>query len=156
VPPSADQEGGPAGRDGLLTALYQEQILEHYRKPHHKGPLDAPDAEATVANPVCGEAMTVMLRREGDLVSEVAFVGQTCAISQASASMMTELARGKTVGEIVSLAGRLADLLRGDAAAAADPTLGDLRALTGVSRIPIRIPCAILPWRALTGALTPR
>jgi len=141
---------------GLLGGLYQEQILQHYRQPHHKGPLDAPDATATAANPLCGEAITVMLRRDSERIRDVTFVGQTCAISQASASMMTDLARGKTPEEIVALASRLADLLRGDAAAAADPALGELRALGGVARIPIRIPCAVLPWRALTDALTAR
>jgi nitrogen fixation protein NifU and related proteins len=141
---------------GPLSALYQEQILQHYRQPHHKGPLDAPDATATAANPLCGEAITVMLHRDAERIREVTFVGQTCAISQASASMMTDLARDKTPVEIVALASRLADLLRGDAAAAQDPALGELRALSGVAKIPIRIPCAVLPWRALTDALSTR
>lgn len=141
---------------GALDALYQEQILQHYRRPHHKGVLDTPDATATAANPLCGEAITVMVRRDGERLTEVAFSGQTCAISQASASMMTDLVRGRTPAEIVALTTRLTALLRGDRTAAADPMLGDLRALAGVARIPIRIPCAVLPWRALTDALSER
>jgi nitrogen fixation NifU-like protein len=150
-PTDPPQSGG-----GALDALYQEQILGHYRRPHNKGSLDHPDASATAANPLCGEAIAVTVRRDGERISEVAFAGQTCAISQASASMMTDLARGKTLAEIVTLTARLAELLRGDRAAAADPALGDLRALGGVARIPARIPCAVLPWRALTDALLQR
>jgi nitrogen fixation protein NifU and related proteins len=145
-----------SGDPGALDALYQEQILQHYRRPHHKGVVDAADGAATAANPLCGESLTVTLRREGDRVTDIAFTGQTCAISQASASMMTDLARGKTAAEIVALTSRLTELLRGDRDAAADPVLGDLRAFRGVARIPVRIPCAILPWRALTDALAPR
>jgi nitrogen fixation protein NifU and related proteins len=147
--PQPPESGGSAA----VEALYQELILDHYRRPRHKGVLEPPAVSATVANPVCGETMTVAATVEGGRVREAMFTGQSCAISQASASMMTDLVRGKTSAEVSALLARLAELLRGNADAARDPALGDLRALAGVARIPIRIPCALLSWRGLMDAL---
>ncbi len=146
----------PAG-SAALDALYQEQILEHYRHPHGKGALAAPDATATMRNPLCGEeaTVTVTLDRTGPevRVSDVRFTGDGCSISQASASMMTELVRGLTAPEIASLTGRLTQLLHGDAAAKHDATLGPLHAFATMSRVPARIPCALLAWKALASAI---
>ncbi len=145
----------PAPSGGApLEALYQELILDHYRRPRHKGVLDAPDIAATAMNPLCGESITVAATLDGDQLHDVRFTGQTCAIAQASASMMTDLVRGRTRAETEVLVARLAEMLRGDSTAARDPALGDLRALSGVARIPVRIPCALLPWRALADAFT--
>jgi nitrogen fixation protein NifU and related proteins len=138
-------------------AIYQELILEHYRRPHHKHVVADADAAATAHNTLCGEDVTVSvaLDRTGSAprVREIGFVGQGCSLSQASASMMTDLARGRSAEEIAALAGQLARLLHGDAAAAADPSLGPLRAFSAVSRVPARIRCVLLAWEALDRAL---
>jgi nitrogen fixation NifU-like protein len=149
--------GTPLAGSAALDALYQEQILEHYRHPHGKGTLPAADATATVHNPLCGEeaTVTITLGRAGpDLrVVDIRFEGDGCSISQASASMMTDLVRGHTVTEIAALAERFACLLSGDAAATRDEGLGPLQAFATISRVPARIPCALLSWKALAAAL---
>ncbi len=148
-------DASPSGPDtAAREALYQELILTHYRRPHGKGRLPHPDGEATARNPLCGEDVTVSVtldRGAGDNVqlSEIRFTGQGCAISQASASMMTDLAVGRSPGQLSALEGRLRALLHGDPAAATDETLGPLRALSGIARVPARLPCALLPWEAL-------
>ncbi len=149
----------PAG-SAALEALYQEQILAHYRHPHGKGTLAAADATVTTRNPLCGEeaTVTVTLDRTGPdvRVRDIRFTSDGCSISQASASMMTDLARGRTATEIAALTDRFADLLRGDAAATHDETLGPLQAFATLSRVPARIPCALLAWKALADALRPQ
>ena len=140
-----------------LEAAYQEQILHHFRHPHGKGVLESPDASATVRNPLCGEevSVTVAIDRsaDGDRVQDLRFESDGCSITQASASMMTELARGHTTQEIDALAARLRALVSGDPAAGPDDALGPAVALRLVARVPARIPCAMLPWDALTRAL---
>ena len=141
----------------VSEAIYQELILEHYRRPHNKQVLADADATATARNTLCGEDITVSVaidRTASALrVRDIGFVGQGCSLSQASASMMTDLARGRSADEIVALADRLARLLHGDPTAAADTTLGPLRAFSTVSRVPARIPCVLLAWDALGRAL---
>ena len=136
-----------------LEALYQELILDHYRRPRGKGAVERPDAEGAVANPLCGDALSVTVSLDGDRVAEARFAGSGCSISQASASMMTQLVRGKTLDEVAALRRRFAALLAGDAAAAADPALGDARALAGVARFPARHKCASMAWEALGAGL---
>jgi len=144
----------PAPTDpAALGALYQELILDHYRRPRNKGELADADAHAALKNPLCGDEIEVRLRREGDRVAEVKFTGRGCSISQSSASMMTELVRGMPVAEVPALLRRVADLLGGNPEAAADARLGDLRALRGVARFPMRVKCAALAWRGLEEAL---
>ena len=144
----------PAPTDpAALGALYQELILDHYRRPRNKGELADADAHAALKNPLCGDEIEVRLRREGDRVAEVKFTGRGCSISQSSASMMTELVRGMPVAEVPALPRRVADLLGGNPEAAADARLGDLRALRGVARFPMRVKCAALAWRGLEEAL---
>ena len=141
----------------MLEELYQEQILAHYRHPHGKGTLPAADATVTVRNPLCGEeaTVTVALDRTGPdvRVQDIRFSGDGCSISQASASMMTDLVRGRTAPEIAALTTQFAALLRGDAAASRDEALGPLHAFETLSRVPARIPCALLAWKALGTAL---
>src|SRR3982751_2531741 len=117
-----------------LEALYQELILDHYRRPRNKGRAEAPDAEGGARNPLCGDELTVTLSIDDGRVTEARFSGAGCSISQASASMMTELVRDRTLAEVLELRRSFARLLSGDAAAAADPALGDARALAGVAR----------------------
>lgn len=135
-----------------LDSVYQELILRHYRSPAHRGDMDAPDAVVTMRNPTCGDDIVLQLRVNGDRIEEVRFKGQGCAISQASASMMSGLISGKTFAEAEPILARFRDMLHGDEGAAKDKSLGDLRALSGVSKLPRRVKCAMLPWDALEEA----
>ena len=135
-----------------LDSVYQELILRHYRSPTHRGDMDAPDAVVTMRNPTCGDDIVLQLRVRGDTIEEVRFKGQGCAISQASASMMSGLIAGKTFAEAEPILARFRDMLHGDPDAAKDRSLGDLRALSGVSKLPRRVKCAMLPWDALEEA----
>lgn len=137
-----------------LNALYQELILKHYRHPRNRGDLDAPDAVVSRFNPLCGDEITLQLRLRKGRVEAARFQGQGCSISQASASMMTELLEGKSVDEARALASRFTEMMHGSEEAAKDRALGDLRALAGVARFPTRIRCALLAWDALREAET--
>lgn len=136
-----------------LSALYQELILDHYRRPRNKGTLQHPTHAVSLTNPLCGDEIDLQLRVDGGVIKEVGFVGRGCSISQASASMMTQLLKDRTVAEAVGLAGRMSALMQGDEGAARDKALGDLRALAGVAKFPVRIKCALLPWNALSDAV---
>lgn len=133
-----------------LSALYQELILDHYRRPRNKGTLEHPTHAVSLTNPLCGDEIDLQLRIDGGVIREVGFVGRGCSISQASASMMTQLLKNRTVAEAVGLAGRMSSMMQGDEAAVRDKALGDLRALAGVAKFPVRIKCALLPWNALS------
>jgi nitrogen fixation NifU-like protein len=137
----------------MLESIYRELVLDHYRKPRNKGPL--PDATVTVSmrNPLCGDEVDLMLSVEDDRIADVRFTGQGCSISQASVSMMTETLKGKTLDEAVELERRFLDLMHGEEEARTDKRLGDLRALEGVSKLPVRIKCALLGWNALEEAV---
>ena len=143
----------PPERSVRVEGIYQELILDHYRRPRNKGALEGADAAGTRKNPLCGDVIDVMIAWEGDRVADVRFSGRGCSISQASASMMTGLVRGKTAAEIDVVLRRFAAMLHGDRAAAEDESLGELRALSGVARYPARIACASLAWTALGDAL---
>ncbi len=137
-----------------LDALYQEIILEHNRKPRNFRVM--PDANRKVEgnNPLCGDQVTVWVRLDGGRVADVSFQGVGCAISKASASMMTAAVKGKTVGEARALAEHMHDLVTGKLDVEAErPALGSLAALSGVSKFPMRVKCASLPWHALRSAL---
>ncbi len=139
--------------DAQLTSLYQELILDHFRNPRHRGELPDATVEIQVHNPSCGDQVTLQLRVEDDLISAVAFQGEGCSISQASASMMSDLLAGLGLEEAVELARRFTAMLHGDPEAARDPFLKDLRALAGVARFPLRVKCALLGFDALGEAL---
>jgi nitrogen fixation NifU-like protein len=136
-----------------LNSLYQQLILEHYRNPRNKAELPDKTVEVHMANPVCGDEVRLQLRIEGDAIVEARFIGQGCSISQAAVSMMTTLLRGRRLSEADRLAARFTEMMHGDAEAARDPALGDLRALQGVSKFPVRIKCALLGFDALHEAL---
>ena len=136
-----------------LTSLYQELILEHYRNPRNQRELTDRTAEARVANPVCGDEITVQIRLDGERIEDVAFDGHGCAISQASVSMMTDLVRGSERSEAIRLANLFTEMMHGSEGASSDRSLGDLRALEGVSKFPVRIRCALLAFDALREAL---
>ena len=136
-----------------LSSLYQQLILEHYRSPRNKGELDDKTVEIHMANPVCGDEIRLQLRLEDGRITDARFVGQGCSISQASVSMMTGLLKDRSVDEADELAKRFTKMMHGDPDAAKDKSLGDLRALQGVSKFPVRIKCALLAFDALQEAL---
>ena len=139
-----------------IAALYQEMILDHYRRPRNKGALENADASVEMKNPLCGDEIALHVAFGPQGVSDLRFSGRGCSISQASASMMTQLVKGKSVEEIDALRNRFRDLMLGDRSAADDQTLGSLRALSGVARFPARVKCALLAWNALERALSER
>jgi nitrogen fixation NifU-like protein len=146
-----------ADRSAEIAALYQELILDHYRRPRNKGELEGATRSAIMKNPLCGDEIALHVKLEGDKLSDVRFSGRGCSISQASASMMTQLVKGKTAEEIAQLGDTFRDLVMG--ATPADDktvtgTLGSLRALGGVSRFPARVKCALLAWNALETAMS--
>jgi nitrogen fixation NifU-like protein len=138
-----------------LMDLYQEVILDHNRKPRNRGPLDNADHEAKGDNPLCGDQLTLYLKMDGDRVTEIRFEGRGCAISVASASLMTEAITGKSLGEIEALYESFHELLTGDPSVAgeADTELGKLRVFEGVREFPVRVKCATLAWHTLMAAL---
>ena len=135
-----------------LNSLYQQLILEHYKHPRNKGALEDADARAHLNNPACGDEVWLMLKLDGDRIVAAKFVGEGCSISQSSISMMTQLLVGRTQAEAEELARKFTALMHGDAEAAKDRALGDLRALAGVSKFPVRVKCALLGWNALEEA----
>ena len=136
-----------------LNSLYQQLILEHYRKPRNRAELPEHTVEVQMYNPVCGDEIRLQLRVDGDRIAEAKFIGQGCSISQAAVSMMTVKLEGATLAEADALVSQFINLMHGDEAAARDRSLGDLRALQGVSKFPVRIKCALLGFDALQEAL---
>jgi nitrogen fixation NifU-like protein len=135
-----------------LTDLYQEIILDHNKRPRNFRAIEGCTCAAEGHNPLCGDEVKVFVQMDGDTLSDVAFQGQGCAISRASASMMTGKARGRTLAEAKSLSSRVREMLLG-ASSEPPPELGDLAALSGVRKFPARIKCAMLPWHTLEAAL---
>jgi nitrogen fixation NifU-like protein len=135
-----------------LNELYRDVILDHNRRPRNFGALDPADASVEGFNPMCGDRLTVRLQMADDKIREIRFEGQGCAISTASASMMTEAVKGKTAAEALQLFDRVHQLLTDDAAPPADD-LGKLAALSGVREYPARVKCASLCWHTMAAAL---
>jgi nitrogen fixation NifU-like protein len=136
-----------------MSSLYQQLILDHYRKPRNKSELADATASVHMRNPVCGDEIRLQLKVRDGVIEAANFTGQGCSISQASVSMMTGLLKGKTVTEAVELAGKFTDMMHGSEAPSKDRAMGDLRALQGVSKFPVRIKCALLGFDALQEAL---
>jgi nitrogen fixation NifU-like protein len=137
-----------------LNDLYRDVILDHNRRPRNFGTLDPADASVEGFNPMCGDRLTLRLRLAGDTIGDIRFEGQGCAISTASASLMTEAVKGKTRAEALALFDRVHELLTDDAAPDAGG-LGKLAALSGVREYPARVKCASLCWHTLASALRP-
>ena len=138
-----------------LSSLYQDVILEHNRSPRNFRRMDQADRHATGHNPLCGDQLTVWLKLDGDVVSDVSFEGSGCAISKASASLMTTAVRGKPRGEIERLFQRFHDVVTGQQPRAGEESadLGKLAVFAGISAFPVRVKCATLSWHALRAAL---
>jgi nitrogen fixation NifU-like protein len=139
----------PEGGESGLSELYQELILDHYRRPRNRGSLEAFTRRVALANPTCGDELELDLLLDGEIIADVRFSGRGCSISQASASMMTQLIKGRKVAEARALAVRFSEMLHGSAEAARDKALGEARALAGVAKFPVRVKCALLGWNAL-------
>lgn len=137
-----------------LDDLYQEIILDHNRRPRNYGVLKDATHRAEGHNPLCGDEVTVFVHLEGDVIREIGFDGQGCAISRASASLMTTKLKGKTLEQARALTREVHALLTGPDLDAAPPEdLGDLAALAGVRKFAVRVKCAMLAWRTLEAAL---
>jgi nitrogen fixation protein NifU and related proteins len=135
-----------------LRELYQEVILDHNKRPRNYRTLDSPTRTAKGHNPLCGDRLTLYVNLEGDRIADVAFEGSGCAISKASASLMTEAVKGKGVADVTQLLERFQQMVT------TEPTepvsgLGKLNALAGVRQFPVRVKCATLAWHTLRAAL---
>ena len=135
-----------------LKGLYQEVILDHSKRPRNFRELEGATAHADGYNPLCGDRVTIYLRLEGDRIESVSFNGSGCAISTASASILTETLKGKTRAEAGGLFDRFHDLVTGKDVGP-DPALGKLAVFSGVSEFPARVKCATLAWHTLKSAL---
>ena len=137
-------------------ALYQEVILDHNRKPRNFGELEHPSHHAEGLNPLCGDHIHVELDLAGDTISSIAFHGESCAICKASASMMTVAVKGKSKGDAENLIHEFVDMATGRIDArnghAIGPHIGRLAVFSGISELPMRVKCAILPWHTLQAA----
>jgi len=136
-----------------LTELYQNVILEHNRSPRNYRVMDDADRQAEGNNPLCGDQLTVWLKLDGDVISDVTFQGLGCAISRASASLMTAAVKGKSRREAEDLFERFHHMVTGKPESAGPETLGKLAVFSGVSGYPTRVKCASLPWHTLKAAL---
>jgi nitrogen fixation NifU-like protein len=134
-----------------LRELYQELILEHSKKPKNFGELPTANHKAEGYNPLCGDHYTIFVNVQGDSINEISFHGAGCAISKASASLMTQSLKGKSTADAEALFTRFHDLVTGHGG---DPeSLGKLAVFAGVSEFPLRVKCATLAWHALRAAL---
>ena len=135
-----------------LKELYRDVILDHNRQPRNFGPLADANRHAEGHNPLCGDELSLALRMNGDRVEDIRFEGHGCAISTASASLMTEAVKGKDRATIRTLFAHVHALLTREEVSA-DPSLGKLAALSGVREFPARVKCASLCWHTLNAAL---
>jgi nitrogen fixation protein NifU and related proteins len=132
-----------------VESLYQEIILDHYRTPHHKGLREPFEAQVHHLNPTCGDEITLRVHLDGDRVADVSYDGQGCSISQASASVMTDLVIGKPLTEALDIHEEFLRLMQSKGELEPDEdVLEDAIAFAGVSRYPARIKCALLAWMA--------
>jgi nitrogen fixation NifU-like protein len=138
-----------------LDELYRELILDHYRNPRNRVPLESPTVVAEGYNPLCGDEAELRLEIEGDVISGVSFTGRGCSISQASGSMLTEAIKGKTVAQARALAALFTRMMT-DPEFVPEEDVGDLEALQGVAKYPVRVKCATLAWHALQDGLDRR
>lgn len=136
-----------------LAELYQNVILEHNRSPRNYRVMDDADRQAEGSNPLCGDQLTVWLKLDDDVISDVTFQGLGCAISRASASLMTAAVKGRSRSEVERMFERFRDLVTGRSPSAEPETLGKLAVFSGISEYPTRVKCASLPWHTLRAAL---
>ena len=138
---------------GTLATLYQDLILDHNRAPRNYREIVNANRKAEGHNPLCGDRLTVWLQMKDDLIEDVAFQGSGCAISRASASLMTVAVKGKRKVEAEDLFEQFRRLVTGTLPSDQAPSLGKLAAFAGVAEYPVRVKCASLPWHTLRAAL---
>jgi nitrogen fixation NifU-like protein len=138
---------------GSLATLYQDLILDHNRAPRNYRTMENANRRVEGNNPLCGDKLTLWLRMEGDIIEDVAFQGSGCAISRASASLMTTAVKGKTRRQAEELFKQFHQLVTGALVSSEAGSLGKLAAFAGISEYPVRIKCASLSWHALKAAL---
>ena len=137
-----------------LSELYQQVILDHNKKPRNYKVIEGADRRQEGYNPLCGDQLTVYVKLDGDVISDVAFQGSGCAISKASASMMTTAVKGKSKAEAEAMFDEFHRMVRGDLDPEAGPNqLGRLKIFQGVREFPARVKCASLSWHTLRAAL---
>ncbi len=137
-----------------LDDVYQDIILDHYKSPRCKGVLLNPDRKVDLNNPLCGDQISLTLKFSGDIIVEIAFDGHGCSISQAAASIMSELLRGKTREEARRLSSLFRKMIKSEVDGDALNDLGDALALEGVKRHSARIKCALLAWDCIDRGLS--
>lgn len=128
--------------------LYRQVIMDHYKNPRNRGVIED-GVTVDLNNPTCGDSLRLQLQVEDDIVKDAKFEGEGCSISLASASMMTQIVKGKTVEEALQLANIFSEMVQGKEYDTDTFDLGDIEALSGVSKFPARIKCATLAWKAL-------
>jgi nitrogen fixation NifU-like protein len=139
-------------QEAELDELYRDIILDHYRNPRHRGSLAGATASHEGLNPLCGDEVTVDIAVKDGRIEDIAYRGSGCSISQSSASMMTEAVAGKSKDEALRVIDKFTAMMRGEDAV--DPEeLGDLEAMAGVRKFPVRVKCATLAWHTLEEAL---
>lgn len=136
-----------------LNRLYEEMILEHNKKPRNFLKLEHHSHSSHGKNPLCGDDYFVFLNIENDVIKDISFLGQGCAISKSSGSLMTESLKGKSIQEALSMKNSFLDLVSKDVEYDVKTSLGKLKVFEGVKQFPVRVKCAALVWRALEDAL---
>ena len=137
-----------------LDDVYQELLLDHYKSPRCKGVLLNPDRTIDLHNPLCGDQISLAVKFQGETISEIAYTGHGCSISQATASMMSELLLGKTKDNARRLSGLFRQMIKSEASGDQLNDLGDALALEGVKKHSARIKCALLAWDCIDRVLT--
>jgi nitrogen fixation NifU-like protein len=130
-----------------LDDLYRRVIMDHYKSPRNQGQLEEGAVTVDLHNPTCGDRISLQMAIEDGVVKQAKFRGEGCSISMASASMMTEAVKGRTLNEALKMADKFSDLMQGEAVEFEE--YEDLEALSGVNKFPARIKCAMLAWNAL-------
>jgi nitrogen fixation NifU-like protein len=136
-----------------LRELYQQVILDHYKRPRNFQKLEGANRHAEGYNPLCGDEVTVYLNMDGDVIKDISFQGAGCAISQSAASLMTTALKGKTKTEAEELFRKFHEMVTGEGGDADPMELGKLAVFCGVSEFPVRVKCASLPWHTMRAAL---
>ncbi|WZY00596.1 Fe-S cluster assembly sulfur transfer protein SufU [Bacillus sp. FSL W7-1360] len=136
-----------------LDTLYRQVIMDHYKNPRNRGELSGDTLCVNLNNPTCGDRVQVQMNVEDGKVTKAVFTGEGCSISMASASMMTQAVKGLTVEDALKLSAFFSDMMQGKAGDAGGLDLGDIEALSGVTKFPARIKCATLAWKALEQGL---
>ena len=137
----------------MLEDLYRELIMDHYRHPQNRGRLENPTVQVELHNPLCGDELELQLIVKDDTVEDVRWPGRGCSLSQSSASMMSQALKGMARDRALKLVANFQAMMHGEDFPYPEVELGDLEALSGVAKFPVRIKCALLAWEALSKAL---